>query len=121
MQMRSLRRFAAATAIVAAVAHQGQTPAHAEGNTLVMAWATDATGLDPHKQTAFASLRLLELVYEPLVTLNAALEIQPALARALGVLRRRANADLHAARQGRVPQRRGGHGGRRQGVVRAHP
>lgn len=80
MQMRSLRRFAAATAIVAAVAHQGQTPAHAEGNTLVMAWATDATGLDPHKQTAFASLRLLELVYEPLVTLNAALEIQPALA-----------------------------------------
>jgi peptide/nickel transport system substrate-binding protein len=52
----------------------------AEGNTLVMAWATDATGLDPHKQTAFASLRLLELVYEPLVILDADLAIRPGLA-----------------------------------------
>jgi len=45
-----------------------------------MAWAADVVGLDPHKQTAFASLRLLELVYEPLVTLNADLEIVPAAA-----------------------------------------
>ncbi|TIT49697.1 MAG: ABC transporter substrate-binding protein, partial [Mesorhizobium sp.] len=35
--------------------------------TLHMAWSQDATGLDPHKQTAFSSLRLLELIYEPLV------------------------------------------------------
>ena len=74
------RREVAARAWTAALVLQAQAPARAEGNTLVMAWATDATGLDPHTQTAFASLRLLELVYEPLVTLNADLEIQPALA-----------------------------------------
>jgi len=56
------------------------TPALAE--TLKMAWAQDATGLDPHKQTAFSSLRLLELVYEPLVRLNANLEVTPAIAAA---------------------------------------
>lgn len=49
--------------------------------TLQMAWAQDATGLDPHKQTAFSSLRLLELVYEPLVRLDASLAIVPALAK----------------------------------------
>lgn len=65
---------------VAMVLALGLQPAKADGNTLVMAWATDATGLDPHKQTAFASIRLLELVYEPLVTLDADLQIQPALA-----------------------------------------
>ncbi len=51
-----------------------------ESNTLVMARAADATGLDPHTQTAFASFRLLELIYEPLVTLDADLNIVPALA-----------------------------------------
>ncbi|MCL4250327.1 MAG: ABC transporter substrate-binding protein [Anaerolineae bacterium] len=45
-----------------------------------MARAADATGLDPHTQTAFASLRLLELIYEPLVTLDAQLNVVPALA-----------------------------------------
>ena len=45
-----------------------------------MARATDATGLDPHTQTAFASFRLMELIYEPLVTLDANLNIVPALA-----------------------------------------
>lgn len=54
-------------------------PAQAE--TLRMAWAQDATGLDPHKQTAFPSLRLLELVYEPLVRLDSKLQIVPALAQ----------------------------------------
>ncbi len=51
------------------------TPASAE--TLRMAWAQDATGLDPHKQTAFSSLRLLELIYEPLVRLDAKLQRRP--------------------------------------------
>lgn len=57
-------------------------PALAQGgnNTLVMARAADTTGLDPHTQTAFASFRLLELIYEPLVTLDADLNIVPALA-----------------------------------------
>lgn len=48
--------------------------------SLRMAWAQDATGLDPHKQTAFSSLRLLELVYEPLVRLNSDLQVVPAIA-----------------------------------------
>ncbi|HEV2123509.1 MAG TPA: ABC transporter substrate-binding protein [Chloroflexota bacterium] len=48
--------------------------------TLVVARAADTTGLDPHTQTAFASFRLLELLYEPLVTLDADLNIVPALA-----------------------------------------
>ena len=57
-------------------------PALAQGdsNILIVARAADTTGLDPHTQTAFASLRLLELIYEPLVTLDADLNIVPALA-----------------------------------------
>lgn len=51
-----------------------------DDNTLILARAVDATGLDPHTQTAFASLRLLELIYEPLVTTNENLELVPALA-----------------------------------------
>lgn len=48
--------------------------------TLRMAWSQDATGLDPHKQTAFPSIRLLELIYEPLVRLDADLNVIPAIA-----------------------------------------
>jgi peptide/nickel transport system substrate-binding protein len=51
-----------------------------EGNVLIMARAVDATGLDPHLQTAFASLRLLELVYEPLIQTDENLNLIPALA-----------------------------------------
>lgn len=50
------------------------------GGTLVMARTADATGLDPHTQTAFASFRLLELIYEPLVNLDKDLNVIPALA-----------------------------------------
>ncbi len=56
------------------------TLAQDNSNILIMARAADATGLDPHTQTAFASFRLLELIYEPLVTLDANLNLQPALA-----------------------------------------
>src|SRR5690606_22597959 len=52
----------------------------AQAATLRMAWSQDATGLDPHKQTAFSSLRLLELVYEPLVRLDPELNVIPAIA-----------------------------------------
>jgi peptide/nickel transport system substrate-binding protein len=56
-------------------------PSAAQGNnTLIMAYSVDATGLDPHLQTAFASLRLLDLIYEPLVRTDADLNIVPALA-----------------------------------------
>ena len=52
----------------------------AQAASLRMAWSQDATGLDPHTQTAFSSLRLLELIYEPLVRLDAELNIVPAIA-----------------------------------------
>ena len=55
-------------------------PTLGAAETLRMAWSQDATGLDPHKQTAFSSLRLLELIYEPLVRLDDELQIVPALA-----------------------------------------
>lgn len=51
-----------------------------DSNVLVMARAADTTGLDPHTQTAFASFRLLELIYEPLVNLDAELNVVPSLA-----------------------------------------
>ena len=51
-----------------------------DDNVLVMARAADATGLDPHTQTAFASFRLLELIYEPLVQLDENLNLVPGLA-----------------------------------------
>ncbi len=78
--MKRMHGVGVAAGFVLALGLQSPLPAAAQDNTLVMAWATDATGLDPHKQTAFASIRLLELVYEPLVTLDADLQIQPALA-----------------------------------------
>ena len=56
-------------------------PAMAQGgNTLIMARAVDSTGLDPHTQTAFASLALLNMIYEPLVISDHDLNIAPALA-----------------------------------------
>ncbi|MBN2472659.1 MAG: ABC transporter substrate-binding protein [Anaerolineae bacterium] len=51
-----------------------------EGNTLVMARSVDATGLDPHTQTAFASLALLNMIYEPLVISDHSLAVAPGLA-----------------------------------------
>ena len=53
----------------------------ANAATLHMAWSQDATGLDPQKQTAFSSIRLLELIYEPLVRLDAKLDVVPAIAK----------------------------------------
>ncbi|HEX4296731.1 MAG TPA: ABC transporter substrate-binding protein [Devosia sp.] len=53
----------------------------AQAATLRMAWAQDATGLDPHKQTAFSSLSLLDLIYEPLVRLDAQLAVTPDVAQ----------------------------------------
>lgn len=65
---------------VAAMLGIAAMTAPVQAETLRMAWAQDATGLDPHKQTAFPSLRLLELVYEPLVRLDPQLQIVPAIA-----------------------------------------
>lgn len=67
--------------VVAIVLLLSVTPGLAQdsSNTLVMARSADTTGLDPHTQTAFASFRLLELIYEPLVNLDPDLNIIPAL------------------------------------------
>ena len=53
----------------------------AQAATLRMAWSQDATGLDPHKQTAFSSLRLLEMIYDPLVRLDAQYNVIPSIAK----------------------------------------
>jgi len=71
--------FTKATA-VSAMALGLAIAAPASAQTLDVAWSQDATGLDPHTQTAFASIRLLELLYEPLVRLGPDLELQPAVA-----------------------------------------
>jgi peptide/nickel transport system substrate-binding protein len=74
-----LRTTLSAIALAGMVGTMGLvTPA--EAAKLRMAWAQDATGLDPHKQTAFSSLRLLELIYEPLVRLDPDLKIIPGVA-----------------------------------------
>jgi peptide/nickel transport system substrate-binding protein len=73
------KKLAACVALAAALgAATLATPTFAA--TLRMAWSQDATGLDPHKQTAFSSIRLLELIYEPLVRLDKDLQIVPAIA-----------------------------------------
>ncbi|HBF32257.1 ABC transporter substrate-binding protein [Rhizobium sp.] len=77
MTMKRTRKLMACIALAAVV---GASAAPAFATTLKMAWSQDATGLDPHKQTAFSSIRLLELIYEPLVRLDADLKVVPAIA-----------------------------------------
>jgi peptide/nickel transport system substrate-binding protein len=55
-------------------------PEPKKGGILIAARAADATGLDPHKQTAFASFRVMELIYDTLVTLDQDMNIIPSLA-----------------------------------------
>lgn len=76
---QSQKKLLAGVALAAVVGALAVS-APVQAATLRMAWAQDATGLDPHKQTAFSSLRLLELIYEPLVRLDANLTIVPGLA-----------------------------------------
>jgi peptide/nickel transport system substrate-binding protein len=78
MHLKLTHKLLAGAAIAATLALGLTAPA--EAATLRMAWAQDATGLDPHTQTAFSSLRLLELIYEPLVRLDPTLTIVPAVA-----------------------------------------
>ena len=79
MHLTNARRLLAGLAVATALGTTALAlPAQAA--SLRMAWSQDATGLDPHKQTAFSSLRLLELIYEPLVRLDADLNVVPAIA-----------------------------------------
>jgi peptide/nickel transport system substrate-binding protein len=56
------------------------TTAPKKGGTLIAARAADAQGLDPHKQTAFSSFRVMELIFDTLVTLDKNLNVVPSLA-----------------------------------------
>lgn len=75
-----MRKWMMVFLVVVSVFSFGIAAAQDDDNVLVMARAADTTGLDPHTQTAFASFRLLELIYEPLVNLDADLNIVPSLA-----------------------------------------
>lgn len=68
------------TVEVVVTATPAPTAAPKKGGILIAARAADAKGLDPHKQTAFSSFRLLELIYEPLLTLDPDLKVGPNLA-----------------------------------------
>ena len=79
----SLSKFARTIIIVAILAVPlvvAAPGAAQDNNVLIMAREVDAQGLDPHTQTAISSLRLLDLVYDPLVRTDGDLNIIPALA-----------------------------------------
>ncbi len=50
------------------------------GGTLIAARAADMKGLDPHKQTAFSSFRVLEHIYDSLLALDKDMNVVPNLA-----------------------------------------
>jgi peptide/nickel transport system substrate-binding protein len=50
------------------------------GGKLIVARAGDMQGLDPHKQTAFTSFRVLEHIYDPLLALDKDMNVIPNLA-----------------------------------------
>jgi peptide/nickel transport system substrate-binding protein len=79
MSKRLAQRFISCLAIAALLG--GAAAPAVSAAELKMAWSQDATGLDPHKQTAFSSIHLLELIYEPLVRLDSQLQIVPAIAQ----------------------------------------
>jgi peptide/nickel transport system substrate-binding protein len=58
------------------------TPTPKRGNTLIIGRAEDVSGLDPHKQSSSASLRAIELIYDPLFTFDKDMKIVPDLAEA---------------------------------------
>jgi len=71
----------APTAAGAGAATQAQPGAPKQGGTLIAARAEDMKGLDPHKQTAFSSFRMLELIYDPLFTFDKDMKVSPNLAQ----------------------------------------
>jgi len=78
MHWTNNKRLLIGVAVAATLGMATSMPAVAA--TLRMAWSQDATGLDPHKQTAFSSLRLMQLIYEPLVRLDPSYNVVPAIA-----------------------------------------
>jgi peptide/nickel transport system substrate-binding protein len=74
------KRFLTLALLLLLFVVSGSIMAQDPGNTLIIARAVDSTGLDPHTQTAFASLKLLDLIYEPLIITDPDLNLQPGLA-----------------------------------------
>src|ERR1700694_2253901 len=78
------RNLLLAVAVLVALAGLGaaptlaQTPKH--GGTLIVAQNADISGFDPHTLPDFPTVRMIGLIYETLVTVDADLKIQPALA-----------------------------------------
>ncbi|MFN8444681.1 MAG: ABC transporter substrate-binding protein [Caldilineaceae bacterium] len=70
----------AAQAPAAAPAESAAPAQPKSGGILIAARAADAKGLDPHKQTAFSSFRIVEQIYDPLLALDADLNVVPNLA-----------------------------------------
>ncbi len=65
---------------VVVTATPAPTAAPKTGGILIGARAADAKGLDPHKQTAFSSFRMLELLYDPLLAFDKDMKLVPNLA-----------------------------------------
>jgi peptide/nickel transport system substrate-binding protein len=80
MKAKFVRIVLVSLLLLAAFNVVGTSMAQDDDNTLILARAVDATGLDPHLQTTFASLRLLAMIYEPLLIPDQNLELQPVLA-----------------------------------------
>lgn len=81
MSLSKFGRIVLVLAVMAMGVGIAVSPGAAQGdNVLIMAREVDAQGLDPHTQTAFSSLRLLDLIYEPLVRTDENLAVIPALA-----------------------------------------
>ena len=55
-------------------------PVMASGDTIVVGVSTDMTGLDPHKQTAFTSMKVLEMLHGRLVEVDENMTVQPGMA-----------------------------------------
>ena len=68
------------TVVVVVTPTAAPTAAPKSGGTLIAARAADMKGLDPHKQTAFSSFRMLELMYDTLFTFDKDLKVVPNLA-----------------------------------------
>jgi len=81
-QTKVVEKVVEATKVVEKVvtATPPPTAAPKTGGVLIAARAADAKGLDPHKQTAFSSFRVLELIYDTLVTLDKDMKVVPHLA-----------------------------------------
>lgn len=56
------------------------TLAPKNGGTLIVARTEDLKGLDPHKQSAPATLRVLELIFDSLFTFDQEMKLAPSLA-----------------------------------------